>query len=346
MSRFEKMIENLKKNNEVPEKVRVQFQNTLENLPDHKIEIHWKQFATVAAMLIMISGVVLMGGTALASKIPFLGKIFAEVENLHFFSGDYDDKTQILEQTESTVAECEGIKITASEIYSDGFSVYVTAEIYVEAGGLLNIHGEIERKTMYLMGSYQIAEDDTVYDMINDNLYGTVMDDHTFIGMTKLDLEDVHVEDGSLNWKLTTIGYDDVNLSTEPGISHRYEGEWNLVLPFHIDSENKKTIEVDYSENGYTLEKVVITPYQVATFIESPKTENMVYIAVANQDGKLLKWQRGTKISTFSVEKLQIDSLNIYVFNNEDTWFEIQKRGELEINDMAGAKLFTEISIK
>ena len=345
MSRFEQIIENMKNDNKVPEKVQEQFQNTLHSLPEQKKVIQWKRFVAAAAMLLMMSGVVLSGGTVLASKIPFLGRIFAEVEKLHFFSGDYGDKAQIIERTENTEADYESIKITASEIYSDGFSVYVTAEIVVEEGGLNNIPGEISAKSMYLMGSYQLEGDDNVYQMENDNFYGKIVDDHTFIGMTKLDLEDVYVEEGMLNWNLSTIGYDDVTMSEENGIAHRIEGEWNLSLPFSADTEDTKTVEVNYSEDGITLDKVVATPYQLAIFTELPE-EDIIHIVAFNQDGEMLNWQRGMEISKFSIDDVEINKLYIYVFDNFDSWVVMHKSGNMNHEVSKEAKLFAEVSME
>lgn len=346
MSRFEQTIENMKKDNTVPERVQEQFQNALNSLPEHKKGTQWKRFVAAAAMFVMMSGVVLTGGTALASKIPFLGRIFAEVEQLHFFSGDYDDKAQVVEKTEDTEAEHEGIKITASEIYSDGFSVYVTAEIVVEEGGLNNIPGDIERKNMYMMGSYQLEGDDIVYDMENDNLYGKIVDDHTFIGMTKLDLEDVYVQEGVLNWNLSMIGYDDVEMTEENGIAHRIEGEWKVTLPFNVDTEDTKTVEVNYSENEIVLDKVVVTPYQLAIFTELAEVDSIAHVVVFNQDGEMLEWQNGMEISKFSIDGEEINKLYIYVFDDFDLWMTMHKSGDMNHEVSKEAKLFAEVSIE
>ena len=55
MSRFEQIIENMKKDNTVPERVQEQFQDTLYNLPEQKKVIQWKRFVAAAAMLLMMS---------------------------------------------------------------------------------------------------------------------------------------------------------------------------------------------------------------------------------------------------------------------------------------------------
>ena len=352
MSRFEQIVEKLRNENEVPENVKIQFQNTLEALPEQRKEFQWKRYVAVVAMLLVCSGVVLMGGTALAAKLPFLGKIFAEVENLHFFFPDnYSDKAQVLEQMEATEAECEGIKITASEIYSDGFSVYVTAEIYVEAGGLNNIPGDIAHKSMYLMGTYQLEGNDTVFEMENDNLYGKVVDDHTFIGMTKLNLDDVYVENGVLKWNLTMIGYDDVTLDVND-IAHRVKGEWNLAFPVSVDTENTKIIEVDHSENGYTLEKVVVTPYQIATFVELPEEHAETYVVAFNQDRERIDWQvatyvdNGIRVDNLSVGELDISSLSIYVFDDMDLWLDVYKSSDMSHESVKEAMFSVEVAIE
>lgn len=352
MSRFDQMIESMKKENTVPEKVQVQFQKALNNLPEKKMGIQWRRYAAVAAMLAMCSGVVLMSGSVLAAEIPFLGKIFEAVENLHFFPGNYHDKSQVLEQTESTQAESEGIKITASEIYSDGFSVYVTVEIIVEEGGLNNIPGDIAHKSMYLMGNCQIEGSDTVFEMENDNLYGTIVDDHTFIGMTKLNLGDVRVEEGVLNWKLSTIGYDDETMEEVNGISHRIEGEWSLSLPFSVDVDDKNTVEVNYSKNGYKLEKVVVTPYQVAAFLELPEEWKETYVVAFNQEGEKLEWHGDLNadgnelVANFAVQELVDDSVIIYVFDDMDLWLNVHKSADMNHESVQEAVFSAEVRIK
>ena len=129
-------------------------------------------------------------------------------------SGEYSDKAEILskEDADGTVpadskytVQDAGVTITASEIYCDGLSVFVTAEIDVEQGGLDNIPGNI----MYLQGGWKLSGSEEENMLMNNNLEGHIVDDHTFVGMMKLDLEEQNLQEGVLELQFSMVGYDD-----------------------------------------------------------------------------------------------------------------------------------------
>ena len=118
-----------------------------------------------AAAAIMIAGTgFCCTNPALAAKIPFIGKIFTEVQQTVTFSGTFDDKAEVLPVEGSSgaeiqnpvyMAESDGITITVSEVYCDGLSVFLTAEVNMEQGGLDHIAGNL----LYLEGSWKLAGD-------------------------------------------------------------------------------------------------------------------------------------------------------------------------------------------
>ncbi len=78
---------------------------------------------------------------------PFIDRIFEAIEQNVSFSGDYSGKAETLgaSATDSsgsvdgiTVSD-SGVSVTASEVYCDGFSVFLTAEVSADKGGLKNI---------------------------------------------------------------------------------------------------------------------------------------------------------------------------------------------------------------
>ena len=70
---------------------------------------------------------------SLAAKLPLIGSIFQQVEKEAVYSGEYKNSEQIKpEETSCLSAENQGIKLTASEVYCDGFSVYVTMQMQSE----------------------------------------------------------------------------------------------------------------------------------------------------------------------------------------------------------------------
>ena len=99
-----------------------------------------------------------------------------------------------------------------------------------------------------------------------------MIDDNTFVGMLKLDLEDYKSGGGGLSLRLSSIGWDDVTMADAESISESYriEGQWDFDIPFSVDTESVKEIAVGQEGGGYTLEKVFVSPYQVVTYVDVP----------------------------------------------------------------------------
>ena len=164
MTRLEDMMNKIGSDNKVPNRIWEKLDYALDTLPDHEKD-HAPgnktfKYAAAAAALTMAAGITLCySNPALAAKIPFIGKIFEEVEHEIPFSGDYSEKAGILAETAGKDEDGNpiaapgievsdgGITVTASEIYCDGLSVFLTAQIEAEQGGHLNIPGQ-DRKSV------------------------------------------------------------------------------------------------------------------------------------------------------------------------------------------------------
>ena len=99
----------------------------------HKKRIIKRTVLGLAACAAAITVFLIWGfqNPVLASKIPLVGGIFAQVEDQITFSGDYSEKALPLEkkkQEDILSCESQGIQITASEVYSDSYSIYLTLE--------------------------------------------------------------------------------------------------------------------------------------------------------------------------------------------------------------------------
>lgn len=397
MGRFEDMILGLKEDTEVPADVWAKYADTLENLPDEPERKHiwknrWIKYAASAATLVVTASAVFTANPALAARIPIIGSIFGEVQEISRFSGEYGDKATVLNTETETgaamensgtgengvteaagdtkeavkpqyVAEGNGVTVTASEIYCDGLSIFLTAQVEVEQGKLNNIPGNI----MYLRGSWRAGANGQETELENDNLEGKVIDDHTFVGMVKLDLDTMDVQDGEVELKLSRIGYDDVHELDAEDISesHKIEGEWNLKLPFTVDKEAVTKIPVGKENKGYCLKEVFVSPYQVVTSTDVPYTMDTTtreefdemmnektggtgdpgytyeeYMAqqgkiygpcdtiIFNQDGeKLQSWEEYQGRSVNAVDGKKITKLYIYIFDDFDAWLQMEKEG-------------------
>lgn len=377
MSKFDDMIYGLKCDTKVPDHVWTKYTDTLSKLPDKADtqniqKNHWIKYAVSAAAVVIVGTTACCTNSALAAKIPFIGRIFEEVQQISTFSGKYDDKSTILTTEDvdtNTLSNSDysvtsaGVTFTASEIYCDGLSLFLTAEIDVEQGGLENIPGNI----IYLDGNWKTSSDDKATPLLNNNLEGKIIDDQTFIGMLKLDLNDLSIQNDILELNLSFIGYDDLNeMDTKDSDAfYKIEGEWTLSLPFSVDREAVKTIPVNLKNNSYCLKEVFVSPYQVITFTDVPYSENtmteeefdkmmetktegasdtgLTYEEYMAQEGKIYAYcdtiifnQDGERLrpeeefhgrSVNAVQGKEISKLYIYIFDDFDAWMEMNKNG-------------------
>ncbi len=375
MADFENMIHKLKNDVEIPEKIWAEYKQVLLELPDKKekrIKKGWLTIVASAAMIFLTAGTICVTNPALAAKIPVIGKIFDIIQQSVVFSGNYSDKAQsLVSEPDNTTdvknsiytTEDGGIKITASEIYSDGYSIYMAAEISVAQGGLQNMLGNI----MYLEGDWQLAGDAEKNRIIENKLEGQIIDDNTFVGMIKLDMDNLEMQKGEVLLSLSMVGYDDrtIELAQDISASCKYKGEWSLQIPFTVDKDTAKTFVVDKEKDGYHIDKVFVSPYQVIAYVDVPYTERVIteeefeqtmrektggsgefgityeeyiqkkgknyqpyYTAVCNQDGELLKSMGEYQgYSVYAVQNIQISKLYIYLFDDASMWEKIERDG-------------------
>lgn len=297
MRKYSEFIEGLQQDVDVPDEVWTKFEDTLSSLPEEgtfrqQRGKRWIKAAALATAVLALGTGFCYVNPVLAEKIPIIGKIFEYVEEDITFSGSYKEKGSILTEEEqgtdetadaSYTVEDQGVEITASEIYCDGYSVFLTARVWVEKGGLLNIpahytsrfagEDETTAQSIYINGDWSLKGFDTM-ERLDVNIFeGKVLDDNTFIGMLKVDLGEVANQDGMLHLQLTKIGYDDLNDINSKDISetHRTTGCWKFIIPFQVDTENAREIQVDQkTEDGYGIEKVFVSPYQLIIFTELP----------------------------------------------------------------------------
>ncbi|NCB93384.1 MAG: DUF4179 domain-containing protein [Clostridia bacterium] len=394
MNKFDEMICGLQRDTEVPDDVWRKYKDTLSKLPDKSGEQkvrkkYWMKYAASAAAMMIIGSGICFANPTLAAKIPFIGKIFEEVQQVSTFSGEYAHKAEILntengntgeESNPEYTVENAGVTFSASEIYCDGLSVFLTAQIKVEQGGLKNLPGNV----MYLEGNWKEGTEGKEQMLINDNLEGKVIDDQTFVGMLKLDLQDTDLQNGTVKLDLSMIGYDDINeLDAEDNEAfHKIEGEWVLELPFSADTEAIRTIQVNKENKGYCLKEVFVSPYQVITYTDVPYVENKIteaefaemmkektegmedpgltYEQYMEQEGKsyadcatIIFDQDGEKLqpreesrghSVSAVQEKEISKLYIYVFDDFDACAEMFEKG-MECDAAGKALIFAEVEV-
>lgn len=242
--------------------------------------------AAVAAAVIGILGLGYLN-PALAAKLPLIGKIFERVEEDATYSGDYTEKGTVLTNEDSSgkldtqdySVSDSGITLTASEVYCDGYSIFLTVNIEAKEADFTHIpehytgmNAADSRTTagFYINGTW--STDGSLPERLANTFEGKVIDSHTFAGMLKIELEQKTEGSGQLNLNVTGLGYDDDRMldGEEITASHWTEGSWNIAVPFEVNGADVKTIEVGEQNGNITLEDVVISPYQVIVHAATP----------------------------------------------------------------------------
>ena len=118
MSKFDDMIRSLQET-EVPQNVKERTRETFSKLPDKQEkqvgrEKFWMKYAAAAAAVMIAGTGFCWTNPAFAAKIPFIGKIFSEVQQTVTFSGTFDDKAEALHTEGSSEAEIQNCLLYTS----------------------------------------------------------------------------------------------------------------------------------------------------------------------------------------------------------------------------------------
>ena len=242
--------------------------------------------AAVAAVVIGVCGLGYFN-PVLAAKIPLVGKIFEKIEDDVTYSGDYTEKGTVLtnedhagslDTVDYTVSD-KGITLTASEVYCDGYSIFLTVNIESEDADFthipkhytgMNVADDRTAAGFYIDGTWSV--DGSSPEWLENRFEGEAVDSHTFAGMLKIDLAKEHTGSGELNLNVSGLGHDDDRMldAEEITASHWTDGSWNIVVPFEVNGSDVRTIEVGEKKGNITLEDVVVSPYQVIVHATTP----------------------------------------------------------------------------
>ena len=242
--------------------------------------------AAVAAVVIGVCGLGYFN-PVLAAKIPLVGKIFEKIEDDVTYSGDYTEKGTVLtnedhagslDTVDYTVSD-KGITLTASEVYCDGYSIFLTVNIESEDADFthipkhytgMNVADDRTAAGFYIDGTWSV--DGSSPEWLENRFEGEAVDSHTFAGMLKIDLAKEHTGSGELNLNVSGLGHDDDRMldAEEITASHWTDGSWNIFVPFEVNGSDVRTIEVGEKKGNITLEDVVVSPYQVIVHATTP----------------------------------------------------------------------------
>lgn len=258
-------------------------------------------FGSAAAVFVLLITVCISNPT-MAERVPFIGKIFAEVEAEFSYPGDYSERSTHLANTipdkeistqelaeDETASDTfqqlevlygdtnQNITIIPEEVYCDGTSLYLGLRmVNADEGGWgfesasHCIEGDGVSEQIELSGSISFAE--TKWEF-HQYIKGQSVDSSAFIGMLKIPIEGADLDVTESKIHIDTIfwthymNYLKTEESTD-GTFYPYhilkDGGWNLTVPVSIDTSQSQTYEInDVDEQGYGIDFICITPYEI-----------------------------------------------------------------------------------
>lgn len=354
MKNFEDFVNGLNQDITISDSVNQRIDETLQGLETRKKHnFRFLKAVTAAACVLVAVGAVLVSNSAFASSLPIIGGIFEKVQNQVIYSGNYSNKRSV--DTDADVkgeaiysAQDQDIKLTVSEVYSDGFSIFATMRMESQKYDFSTVEVETDgRQAINLATSYGVNEDVGPYD------YELLLDGknegkNAFIGMVKFDKAEASSESGNVNILVRNISI----FREEEGDPEIIEGQWKLQIPYEADQENVREIPVgEETKDGLTVEKLFLSPYQLVVFSNVPEGKPFYETAVFDQNGERLSFEEiGDKkdeleSEIFSLQGRELSKIHLYVTQNKDNMVKMhQAATEAEAEKLSEKDFVVEIA--
>ena len=272
--------------------------------------------AAVVCIIITLSGVLYVN-PALARDIPLLGNIFGRLQSIRDES-TYPDKDRTAYQnieehskavTEpGNVAEDQGITVTVSDAYCDGYVLYFTVSLRTD-------NEELNTADYLMMLSYK--EDDPIAYYpeigINDEEVSGVIqlqksENGIYAGLVRIGENYLKAggfsEEMTVNLDLNAVGAHMLGEEEQPDIPDfsrvgfkSVRGNWPLRFTASMDTSGNKMAVPNLEVNGFTLEKAVQTPSNLHITISVPEqySEEGLAMVLTDEVGNRIYQESGQR---------------------------------------------------
>lgn len=272
--------------------------------------------AGMAAGFALMIGAVGIAGSVSASNL--FGEVFEKL--IGAAKGEKDEKeereilTKIGEQSvpvqsdvkqqedSVTTVEHDGVTISVTDLYCDGYVLYYTAMLQTENEAMQQADG-IGLNAATKEGQMEVKVDQM--DAYSMSQPFTKADDGSFVKMEKIDLMGLELgedkETVMVDWTLADLtGYceEQWDEQGEYQSTGTLEGTWKLHFPVTVDRSGNETIEIQKEENGILLENAVKTKSGLVVTVSLPNFSGEPYndsyndpdIGIKDAQGNFLQW--------------------------------------------------------
>lgn len=234
-------------------------------------------------------------------------KYEADYIDLYSKIGRYSVPAQAEDQTSNptayaTSAEANGVKVSVSDVYCDGYLLYFTTTLETNDSGLMQADGIIPAEKKGVC-DIRIAG---IPDSEGANKTFERAGDGIFVATNQIDL--LSLPDLKSNGTSFDVEYTLTDLQGKlwnrwdaQGEYHttgNVDGEWKLRFPVTVDTSANQTYAIDQEQNGVTVKDAVITKAGLVLTVLLPDFTKAPYNdphndpdeAVMDSQGKCLQW--------------------------------------------------------
>lgn len=290
----------------------------------------WKVAAAAAACAVTV-GAVSLANPVFANEIfsSVFGSLVENARGSKYGKEDTDLYTKIGKNAEAvqektgkderddyvTTMENNGVTISVSDVYCDGYVLYFTTTLKTENEGLNKADGILARimddgnkgngPAISIDGTQLAGYSERPFEKTKDG---------SFVAMNQIDLmspadsseKDIDLgldekETLVVNWDLSELsGYlwDQWDDSGEYMRTGETKGQWNLCFPVTIDRTHNQTYAVNKEDNGVRVKNAIKTKAGLVLEVELPDFTKAPYndpyndpdLAVKDSSGKCLQW--------------------------------------------------------
>lgn len=298
---------------EVDDKYIIEASSCIEQNEKRSLYRFRYAFGVVAAIVCVI--ILSISNPVLARKLPFVGNIFEYLQDKLDFSGAYQNYSSNADMT----VKSGGITVNIQETYCDGENLFVSYQIESDKAFSEYTSEEILKTQLDFDGVICAVSDGkglNVGDFGVSGLEGEFVDEHTFIGVETVRLEDGVFPD-TFVYEVQLYSW---NLILNNGTEHKISGFWNLSIPITVNREEVEVIKVNASEENHNIDQVVVSPIMITIYTSYPElyNDNVNYevVVFSEKTDNNITYQAcygNTEGKTWIPRNLVGDSLSIYV---------------------------------
>ncbi len=288
----------------------------------------WMKAAGVAAACVIAIGGAAAANPVLAKELfsDVFGKLIQnaqgekyEKEETEMFTKIGENAIAVQSEVESrqdeegfiTTAESNGVSVSVSDIYCDGYVLYFTATLQTENEDLNQADGIVlEAKDgrsagITLEGIEMEGYSTRPFEKSEDGTF-VVANQIDLLNPTDMNLQAVDLKLGEKDsivvdwnvWNLIGYHWDQWGSNGDYEPTGRVDGEWHVRFPVTIDKSGNETFAINQEQNGITVKSGIKTKAGLVLEVELPDFRQEPYndpyndpdLAICDAQGNALQW--------------------------------------------------------